>query len=174
MTSMTDTGAIATVNLPTGWVAYAAEELPGRRVVCRASPYDRADVIFQSSVRGVELSAPARDAFMRTLYSPFHELNAAEIFDLKEVLEGFAEPKAFTVESAYTTYLNSRRIIYMSGIWPKHKLKSIASFIDLHGDSNYVQHIGLEAPARDFGNFSDLYTRDVLLSISWKSETKQT
>jgi len=58
MTSMTDTGAIATVNLPTGWVAYAAEELPGRRVVCRASPYDRADVIFQSSVRGVGNARP--------------------------------------------------------------------------------------------------------------------
>jgi hypothetical protein len=129
------------------------------------------DVTFQSSVRGVELSSPGRDAFMRTLYSPFHSLNAAEINDIREVLEGFANPVSFKVEEAHTTYLNSRRIIYISGVWTEYKLKEISCFIDLHGDSNHVQQIGLEAPVKDFKTYGELYTRGSLLSIRWKQET---
>ena len=168
MPSLNDLGAIASINVPDGWLILPPDELPGGRQIQEISPYDRSDVIFLSSVRAVELSAPGRTAFMSTLYSNFHQLNQTEIHDLRDVLEGMANTAAFTIETAHTAYLNSRRIIRVSGLWLELKQKETACFVDLTGDCQRVQQLSLIAPIKDFEQFVELVERQILLSIEWR------
>lgn len=172
MPTITDIGAIATANLPDGWIASPLEELPGRRSVLRVSPYDATQVTFLSTVRGVELSNPAREAFMQTLYSEFHSLTANEIAKLSEVLEGLANPAAFKVSEAHTTYLNSRRIIRVTGTWTKFKLQETACFVDLTGDSYYIHSLALSAPPREFKQYAEICEKEILLSVTWRTDAQ--
>jgi hypothetical protein len=168
MTIINNLGAIDSIFITDDWIVYPSEELPGRRIIDKMSPYDRPDISVVSLVRGVELSTPAREAFMRSIYADFHVLNQAEIVDLKEVLEGLSNSEAFVLDSAQTVYLNSRRVIKVTGEWKKLKVRQLVCLIDMFSDSRHVQQISLEASSSTFKQFIDTYEKQVLLSITWK------
>jgi hypothetical protein len=105
---------------------------------------------------------------MRSIYADFHVLNQAEIVDLKEVLEGLSNSEAFVLESAQTVYLNSRRVIKVTGEWKKLKVRQLVCLIDMFGDSRHVQQISLEASSSKFKQVLDTYEQQVLLSVAWK------
>ena len=167
MPILNNIGAIASLNIPEGWVCYPGEELPGERQLQKISPYADAQVVFFSCVRGVELSNPGKEALMRTLYNNFHALNEREIFDLREVLEGMANGTVFAIGAAYTTYLNSRRIIRVTGEWTELKRKEDACFLDLSGNSQNIQQLSLLAPVEDFAKYAALVEREILLLLQW-------
>ena len=171
MAKVSNIGAIQSITVPENWVDYQDNELPGRRTVRRLAPYDAAQVTFQSLVRGVELSAPAREAFARTLYAEFHALTEMEIKDLKEVLEGVANPAAFRITDAHTAYLNSRRVIVVFGEWIKYKLKEASYFVDQNGSSMHVQQLSFSAPSNDFSQIYESFEKDSLLTVEWAGQS---
>jgi hypothetical protein len=167
MAKISNIGAIQTMTIPENWVDYKDNEGPGRRTTRRLAPYDAVQVTFQSIVRGVELSHPAREAFARVLYEEFHPLEGNEIKELREVLEGVANPEAFRIDQAWTAYLNSRRVIAVRGEWIKFKLKEASYFLDVTGKSLYVQQLSFSAPSKEFANVYEDFERESLLSIEW-------
>lgn len=170
MTKASNIGAIREMTIPENWVDYNDSEAPGRRTLRRLAPYDAVQITFQSIVRGVELSPPAREAFARVLYAEFHELTESEIKDLREVLEGVANPAVFRIDEARTAYLNSRRVIVVTGEWIQHKLKEASYFLDFTGKSMYVQQLSFSAPNKEFSKVHDAFEGESLLSIEWNRE----
>ena len=148
--TVSDCGVIRSIQFPAGWTAAGESRFAGRRTFGfypESAPQARFSII----LRDEEISAAAADAFQETLYSPFHNVDAAEMKKLAGLVETMSDPAKFELYEALVEYVNDRRALRIAGTWlSQPPLRSVSLFVDVEGNGRRAQQVSFTAPAQQF------------------------
>lgn len=117
--------------------------------------------------RGTQVSDSSAAKFKDVLTAPAHNLSAAELNDMREILKQKADSSLFAISKAATYDIDGKRVLAVEGKYPEHDVVTMTLYLDAASNGAVVQEVTLQGSSGSFIRHRSAGMA-ALESIKWK------
>jgi hypothetical protein len=140
-------GQVARMVLPNTWRdGRTLKNVHGNSSYHELNAADDKDSKLSFFDRGTPMTDASAKAFHDVLARPPHNLNAAEVASLRELLRGKGDSTVFEFNAARTENLNGRRVLCLEGLYKEDSVAMRAVLVAANATASVVQEIEYQAP----------------------------
>lgn len=160
-------GAIATLNLPKGFVAGVSRDDSDGYMFKQYYLESDSTIKLFFEYRGHRIKKKYGESYLSLLKKGPHDIAIEKVYEYSPVFIEKSIKDDFKIELAKIVSIADKSVLAIEGTFPKHKIKARSIYIDTDGTGTAIQEVTFQTPIEK----ADKYFPDgikALESIKWK------